>query len=225
MIKSWLKKICLAVLLLPLLSGYAGAAESKIDTSNMFAHFNSALGYMILCPKEPVYVLTAAEFYQDPTIKGDVIIFENQEYTVKKAWVIIKNGPEGKDLPDFNTLTPESAETLLTNMRNSAGYEGVALVNVKGDNRGVFAITAKEVEIDTTGDGVPDTIATADNQVVKVFFRGANGDRYLAELIDNPTPREESVSEFQQCLSTFNELSKDDFKKLAATYGKNRQTK
>ena len=220
MLKSWLKQIFLAVLLLPLLSSCAGAAEAKIDTSHMFAHINRGLGYMILCPKEPVYVLTAAEFYDDPMIKGDVIIFENQEYTVNKAWVIIKNGTEGKDLPDFNTLTPEDAEKLITNMKNSAGYEGIAMVNVKGQNKGVFAITAKEVEIDTTGDGVPDTIAKADNQVVKVFFRGNNGDRFLAELIDNPTPSQESVSEFQQCLSTFNEMTEEDFKKLAAAYGK-----
>jgi len=218
MLKKLLKQFVMAAFLLPLLSGYAGAAESTVDTSKLVPHISREHGYMILCPKRPVGKLSAAEFYNDPTLKGDVLIFDNVEYTIKKAWVIIKDGAEGSDLPDFNKLSPEEAETLITNMKNSAGYEGIALLNVIGDNKGVMAITAKEVEIDTDGDGVADTVATAENQVVKVFFRGKNGNRYLAELIDNPTPSQESVSEFQQCLSTFNELSADDFAKIAANY-------
>ncbi|MBF1706811.1 MAG: hypothetical protein HXO80_09115, partial [Selenomonas sp.] len=38
--------------------------------------------------------------------------------------------------------------------------------------------------------------AKADNQTAVMFFRGANGQRYGLELIDNPTLRAKSVATF-----------------------------
>ena len=46
------------------------------------------------------------------------------------------------------------------------------------------------------GDGVVDATAKADNQTAVMFFRGANGQRYGLELIDNPTLRAKSVATF-----------------------------
>ena len=70
------------------------------------------------------------------------------------------------------------------------------LVNVTEANKAIFAMTAKEIEIDEDGDGTPDATATADNQMAVLFFRGENGERYGLELIDNPTLRPASVAPF-----------------------------
>ena len=70
------------------------------------------------------------------------------------------------------------------------------LMNLTDSNKAIFAMTAKEVEIDEDGDGTPDATATASNQMAVLFFRGENGARYGLELIDNPELRASSVDTF-----------------------------
>ena len=85
---------------------------------------------------------------------------------------------------------------LLERIQHSNGYEGIMLINLSDTNKAIFAMTAKEVDIDEDGDGVVDATAKADNQTAVMFFRGANGQRYGLELIDNPTLRAKSVATF-----------------------------
>lgn len=220
------KKILLIGLMLPLIAvngateaaqppsaTAAGETSQKLDGSTYYLHISSKYGYMVICPKRPNVVIEASEFYGEPR-QGEVLIFENDGNNVKKAWGILKNDAEGSDLPDLNTLTQEQANKLLENMKLSAGYEGVALINISENNRGVFAVTGKNIEIDTDGDGVADAVAVADTQNAKLFFRGNHGGRFLVDLIDNPIPREESVIEFQRCLGSFNELTAEEIGKM-----------
>ena len=98
--------------------------------------------------------------------------------------------------PRMNSIDREQAETLLKGIMGSNGYEGIMLVNLTERNKAIFAMTAKEIEIDEDGDGVVDAAAHADTQMAVLFFRGANGERYGLELIDNPELRAASVSAF-----------------------------
>jgi len=227
MLKIPAKKILLAGLLFPLLTigGAASAAEETpaaptraMDASNLTAHISPVYGYMLFCPQKPNEIVPAQELYEDK--RGDVLIFDSEEHNIKKAWVILKNGWDENALPDLNKITPEETETLLKNMAANSGYEGIALVELTPDNKAVFAVTGREIEIDTTGDGVPDTLAKADTQNALVFFRGNHGGRFTAILIDNPIPRQESVVEFQQCLGSFSELTKEEYEKMAQGAGK-----
>ena len=70
------------------------------------------------------------------------------------------------------------------------------LINLTAGNKAIFAMTAKEIEIDEDGDGTPDATARTDRQMAVLFFRGANGARYGLELIDNPNLRADTVSAF-----------------------------
>ena len=45
------------------------------------------------------------------------------------------------------------AEKLLSGIMGSNGYEGIMLVNLNAKNKAIYAVTAKEVEIDEDGDG------------------------------------------------------------------------
>ena len=85
---------------------------------------------------------------------------------------------------------------MLQKIMGRNGYEGIMLINLTDSNKAIFAMTAKEVDIDEDGDGTPDVTATANNQMAVLFFRGENGARYGVELIDNPELRASSVNTF-----------------------------
>lgn len=162
-------------------------------------------GYRIMCPKRPVGVIPAATLFENR--KGEILIFENEEYNIKHAWVILVDAFSDTAVPDLNTINPEDATKLLAGIMGSNGYEGIMLVNLTEHNKAIFAMTAKEVEIDEDGDGVVDATATADNQMAVLFFRGANGARYGLQLMDNPTLRAASVSEFLAGARTLTQAS------------------
>ena len=212
------KKIIAAVLLgaavwaLPTVQAPVEAAESSTAQSaaaeaekKMYSHVSREYGYGILCPAKP-NVVPASMFYGDETKKGEVLIFDNDGYNVKHAWVVLVDAFDDNGVPDLNKLSEEEAKEQLTKIQQSNGYEGIALLNISENNKAIFAVTAKEVEIDTDGDGEPDTTAVADTQMAVSFFRGPKGGRYSVQLIDNPDLRQESIDEYQLGISSFKEL-------------------
>ena len=178
----------------------AAAAEKKVYT-----YVSKEYGYGILCPAKP-NVVPASMFYGDETKKGEVLIFDNDGYNVKHAWVVLVDAFDDKGVPDLNKLSEEEAKAQLTKIQQSNGYEGIALLSISENNKAIFAVTAKEVEIDTNGDGQPDTTAVADTQMAVSFFRGPKGGRYSVQLIDNPVLRQESIDEYQMGISSFQEM-------------------
>lgn len=171
-------------------SASVNAATAELS----YAYESTAYGYRIMCPKKPVGIIPASTLFENR--EGEVLIFDNEEYHIKYAWVILVNAFPEKALPNLNTVSPEEAATLLQKIMGSNGYEGIMLINLTDSNKAIFAMTAKEVDIDEDGDGTPDVTATANNQMAVLFFRGENGVRYGVELIDNPELRASSVNTF-----------------------------
>ena len=160
-------------------SASVNAATAELS----YAYESTAYGYRIMCPKKPVGIIPASTLFENR--EGEVLIFDNEEYHIKYAWVILVNAFPEKALPNLNAVSPEEAATLL-----------IMLINLTDSNKAIFAMTAKEVDIDEDGDGTPDVTATANNQMAVLFFRGENGARYGVELIDNPELRASSVNTF-----------------------------
>ena len=79
------------------------------------------------------------------------------------------------------------------------------LISRTKKDKAIYAITAKEVEIDSNGDGKPDMTAKADTQMAVTFFRGNKGGRYSIQLIDNPDLRNSAIALFQKGVTTFKE--------------------
>ena len=156
------------------------AVQEHSQTVLPYLYESKAYGYRIMCPKTPVGVIPASVLYEGR--KGEVLIFENEEYNIKYAWVVLVDAFSADALPNLNSIDREQAETLLKGIMGSNGYEGIMLVNLTERNKAIFAMTAKEIEID--------------EQMAVLFFRGANGERYGLELIDNPELRAASVSAF-----------------------------
>lgn len=175
-------------------TGQETAAENIASVELPYEYKSATYGYQIMCPRMPVGVIPASALFENR--EGEVLIFENEGYHIKYAWVILVHAFPEESLPNLNAIAPDEAAELLKKIMGSNGYEGIMLINLLEDNKAIFATMAKEVEIDEDGDGVTDATATADTQMAVLFFRGKNGERYGLELIDNPDLRSASVSAF-----------------------------
>ena len=182
----------------------AAPQEAKADDNQQgsYVYTSSKYGYSINCPQKP-HVIPASELYEGK--QGEVLIFDNEGYNIKNAWVIIKDAFDDAKMPDLNTIDEAAAKAYLDGLMKSNGYEGIMLINRNATDRAIYAITAKEVEIDSDGDGQPDMTATADTQMAVTFFRGNKGGRYSVQLIDNPDLRDTAIDAFQKGVVSFTE--------------------
>ena len=94
-----------------------------------------------------------------------MLIFKNDGFNIQKAWLIIPNAFADKDVPNLNKISDADAKKLAEKLATHNGYETAAVITINAANKGLFAVTAKEVEIDTNGDGKPDETAKADTQM------------------------------------------------------------
>ena len=198
-----------SLLLMPTMPAFAveqapAAASQAAKAALSYTYTSQQYGYTIQCPQKPVGVIPASALYEDR--KGDVLIFDNDGYNIKYAWIVLTDAFDNKSVPDLNKLKEADAEKLLSGIMGSNGYEGIMLVNLNAKNKAIYAVTAKEIEIDENGDGQIDGVAKADTQMAVAFFRTEKGNRYGVELIDNPDLRESSLAAFQKGITTLKDV-------------------
>lgn len=119
---------------------------------------------------------------------------------------------DNKTVPDLNKISDADAKTYLEKLMKSSAYEGISLVNISTTNKGIFGISAKEVEVDTDGDGQFDTTATAETQEAVTFFRSEKGRCIAIHLIDNPVLRPDAITAFQFGVTSFRDIDVTDAK-------------
>ena len=175
------------------------------EEDDSYTYVSRDYDFRINCPKRP-NVVPAAIFFDDNTKKGDVLIFENEEYEVKRGWVVLTDAFNPNAVPDFNRATKELINQYLTELKKQ-GYDEINLIDITKDNKGVLAITAKEIEIDEDGDGKPDGVAIAENQAAITFFRMPYGRCFSVQLIGTNELTEEAINDFKAALSTISEGS------------------
>ncbi len=194
-------------------TGQDTAAQTTENENNpeMYYYNSTTYGYAMLCPDRPIGIVPASMMYEGQ--KGDIIVFENEEYNIRHAWVVLIDAFDDKAVPDLNKISDGDAKEYLTKLMKSSAYEGISLVNISKDNKGIFGISAKEVEVDTDGDGQFDTTATADTQEAVTFFRSESGRCIAVHLIDNPVLRQESITSYQFGIASFVETNSSEAKK------------
>ena len=180
----------------------ASTPAAQTQPAAGYIYTSKAYGYTIQCPQKP-NVIPASMLYEGK--KGEVLIFDNDGYNIKNAWVILTDAFDDKKMPNLNKLKEADARKYLSELMGSNGYEGVMLINLSATNKAIYAVTAKTVDIDTDGDGKVDATATADTQMAVTFFRGNKKGCYSIQLIDNPVLREHALKEFQQGVMSFRE--------------------
>ena len=179
-----------------------GTQAADAQNALSYVYTSKKYGYTINCPQKP-NVIPASELYEGK--EGEILIFDNDGYNIKNAWVVLKNAFDTYAMPDLNTLNEYDARKYLSLLMRSNGYEAMELINRTEKDKAIYAITAKEVEIDTDGDGEPDMTAKSDTQMAVTFFRGNKGGCYSVQLIDNPELRDTAIDLFQKGVVSFKE--------------------
>lgn len=191
-----MKKILLTLFVFIMSVSAVFAEEGNMATAVLYT--SPEYGFKIPCPKKP-NVIPISALYENK--KGEILIFENEEYFIKHAWIIEVDAFTDDKVPNFNELTGETGEKYLKAMKKN--YEDVGLAPISEGNMAFFGITAKQIELDTDGDGKPDTVAEVDTQTMDVFFRTQKGGRYHIQLIDNPVLRSESMRDCRLAVNLF----------------------
>ena len=169
-----------------------------------YKYTSKRYGYSIICPVKP-NVVPLSQIYADDSAHGAVLIFANEEYNIKNAWVIMVDAFDDKMIPEDLDKKPEKdQQKYLDDFAKVHPVEFARITNVAG-NAGLYTVTAKAFDVDTDGDGKIDDTVTADTQEVRTYFRGQYGGHFLVGLIDNPELTKQDVGVYELGLLTFQE--------------------
>lgn len=176
-------------------------------TASGYKYTSQRYGYSIVCPSKPSVV--PASLLIDEKEKGDVLIFKStgtgENTVINYAWVIRPDAfDESVIPPDITKQSEAKQKEYIDKFMQSSPYEFIRLTEVDG-RAGVYAVTAKEIEVDTNGDGKMDEIMTAESQMIQTFFRGAYGGRFGVILMENPDITKDGVAIYQLGVLSFQE--------------------
>ncbi len=173
-------------------------------TDSGYKYTSQRYGYSIVCPTKPT-VVPLSVLFGDSSEKGDVLIFKSNGYDIAYGWIVMVDAFDEATIPTDIIRQPEDAQrAFIEKFMASSPYEFVRLTEVDGRS-GVYAVTAKEIEVDTNGDGKMDEVMTAESQMVRTFFRGAYGGRFGVMLMDNPKLTQDGIALYQFGVLTFQE--------------------
>lgn len=145
-----------------------------------YAYTSDTYGFSIQAPQKPIGVLNLSSEF--PGKKGVIMVFDNEGYQIKHAWIISTEGFSGQDPKDLDTMTPEATKKYLAELMRGA-YEFAGVVQVDG-RKALYTVTKGE------------------NKRVMTYVKGDKG-YYAIILIENPEITSERVTEFQEGVKSF----------------------
>ena len=77
-----------------------------------------------------------------PQEKGDILVIENDGYSLTKYWVVSPDAFTNDTFPDLDNISEQDAKDLFAHLMVERGYESVSLVPINGHNA-IYAVTAK----------------------------------------------------------------------------------
>lgn len=175
--------------------------DKTISVSLNYKYTSPRYGYTIMCPGKPTIVPASM---MDETAKGDILIFANKGMEIIKAWIVLVDGyDEGMVPKNLGQMSDEDKAALNKKFCEEYGFGYASVVDLGKDRYGMYCITAKEVDVDTNGDGKFDDVMVASNQMVKTFLEGEFGGRFAICLLDNPVLSKEGIAIYNVGLTTF----------------------
>ena len=200
-----IKKIFISIMTMMIWLTATVFAAAKNDNDS-YTYISQEYNYSIKCPKRPNVIPASVLFEGDNNKKGEVLIFENEEYEIKRAWLVLTDAFNTMAVPNFNTASKDLINQYITELQKQ-GYEDMQIINVTKDNKGVFALTAKEIEIDEDGDGKPDGVAIAENRGAITYFRMPDGRCFSVQMIGTNGINDLDIENFKTALSTIGDAN------------------
>ncbi len=176
--------------------------QAYIDSG--YKYTSQRYGYSIVCPTKPT-VVPLSVLFDDEGSNGDVLIFKSAGYDINYAWIVMTDAFDEDMIPDdILKQSEEKQKDYIENFMKNSPYEFIRLTEVDGHS-GVYAVDAKEIEVDTNGDGKFDEVMRKESQMIKTFFRGAYGGRFGVMMMENPDLTQGGIAYYQFGLLTFQE--------------------
>jgi len=186
-------------------------AKTAEESSAGFEYTSQTFGYKIMCPAEPKVVVNP---FPDPKKRGELLIFKNEGAEILYGYQIMFDAFDTKATPDFNKAKKKTLEKYLEKLKFNNAFEDAIVDEVSKGNKGVFAVTAKEIEIKNDAGEVEDVaVATTQNEIA--FFRTKSGRCISIQLITVELT-DEVVMNFRKSVATYQDatdLSMSDKKK------------
>lgn len=182
------------------------AAEQQQPPQNTYRYISQKYGYSMKLPQKPLGVVPAAVVFgeEQPGVQGEVLVFENDGYTINKAIVVMVDAFAPEDIPSgILKATDYEKQKVIDNFHKKGLFELVRIAELGNGKVGLFCISAKEIEVDTTGDGVPDEIMEADRQMGMTYFTGEFGGHFMVGVMQNPAVTEMFRYEYELALLSF----------------------
>lgn len=193
------KIFLIATLILTLFTAKTFAAENDDVTIAVkdFVEYTSAnYGYKIKCPFKPAAVTNLV--FEDPKKKGEMLIFLNEGAEIILGYRINLDAFPDNAAPDFNKADQKTLNSYLDYLKTVNALDTAMITNLGTDNKGVFMVTAKEIETDK-GEKI-----TADSQTAMAIFRTKNGGKISIQLIAKEFSQE-LINAFIYSCSTFDD--------------------
>ena len=195
-----MRKIFLSLtILLTLLTATAFAAE---ETEQGFEYTSQTYGFKIACPAEPKVVVNP---FENPQERGELLVFANDGMKILYGYQIKLDAFDDKTVPDFNKANKKTLDAYLEKLRVNDAYEYAEIGNISADNKAVFAVTAKEIEV-KGDDGEIEGVLTAETQNAIAFFRTKSGRcisiQFITDKIDD-----EAVENFRKSVMSYQDAT------------------
>lgn len=209
-----MKKIFMTLATLMIfLTATAFAAEEN-STEQGFEYTSQTYGFKILCPAEPKVVVNP---FENPQERGELLVFANDGMKILYGYQIKLDAFDNKTIPDLNKANKKTLDEYLEKLRQQNVYEYVEVKNISPDNKAIFAVTAKEMEVELEDGEVG--VMTAETQNALAFFRTKSG-RCISIQFITDTIDDEAVKNFSNSV-----MSYQDATDLAMADKKNKKSK
>lgn len=177
------------------------ATQNKIInvTPDKFYEYRSVdYGYTIKCPWQPV--VTNMKF-EMPALKGETLFFLNDKNEPLFAYRIEFDAFDGTKVPDFNTADQKTMDAYIAQLKEANLFEVTTVASITKDTKGVFAITAKELERKNENGEVE--LVTASNQGAVTYFRTKSGKCMSIMIIAADNLTDELLDAYRYTVTTF----------------------
>ncbi len=172
------------------------------ENSVGFDYTSKTFGFKIMCPAEPKVVVNP---FPDPKKRGELLVFANDGATILYGYQIQFEAFDTNTAPDFNKAKKKTLDAYLEKLKINNAYEDAIVDDVSEGNKGVFAVTAREIEVKNSA-GEVEGVAVAQTQNEVVFFRTKSGRCISIQLITTNL-NDEVVLNFRKSVATYKDAT------------------
>ena len=171
----------------------------NVEPDKYLDYTSPSYKYTIKCPTKPV--ATDMKF-ETPALKGETLFFLNAQNEPLFYYRIEFDAFDGKVVPDFNTADQKTMDAYIEKLKEANLFEVATAASITKDTKGVFAITAKELERKNENGEVE--LVTANQQAAVTYFRTKSG-KCMSIMIVAENLTEELLDAYRYSVTTFQE--------------------